>query len=261
MEIIKCKNCGADIDKNVASCPYCGELNYAGAEKEYMEHLGDIRTSLENLAGESNAEVIDEVANVGRVIKRSFIIMAVIIFILGGLYITGIVLSNANDAIYESAYGKSSYKDKVLWLSNYEPMLNEMYDNGEYEEIIAFKEEHSNEREYSYWKHSEFMELYGCYSEYNSLKDNSNINNSILGKMLYDVIMVQTYKDGNYTNLSKGDVAVLDELGAEMDNFYKDYLGIEGKEIDQLIKSICYENEHYYVNTSTCNSYVENLLD
>ena len=38
-----CTNCGAEIDENDASCPYCGYLSTYGAERNYMKELGVIR--------------------------------------------------------------------------------------------------------------------------------------------------------------------------------------------------------------------------
>lgn len=49
-----CPNCGAEIENDLSKCPYCGYINIEGAEKEYMEELGEIRVSL--------AEVDDEAA-------------------------------------------------------------------------------------------------------------------------------------------------------------------------------------------------------
>ena len=41
-----CTNCGAEIDENDASCPYCGYLNPYGAERKYMKDL-----SVQEIAG------------------------------------------------------------------------------------------------------------------------------------------------------------------------------------------------------------------
>ena len=45
--MIKCPNCGAEIDSNLAKCPYCGYINIHGAEKKYLDNLEDIRENLE----------------------------------------------------------------------------------------------------------------------------------------------------------------------------------------------------------------------
>lgn len=262
-KMIKCKNCGADIEENAAMCPYCGELNYKGAEKQYMEHLGDIKTSLEDLSSESTAEIMDEISNVGRTLKRSFIIIGIIILLFGGIYLFGIIAGVLGNNYYESLYGKSAYKDKVLWLSKYEAELNKMYADGQYEEIVEFKDEHYSDKGngFSYWKHADFIELYSFYCEYLRLKDNSNLDDFVLGTMLCDVISIQTYKEGRYTDLSKEDMELLDKLGLEMDSFYMDYLGIQADEADRIKKEICYEHGNYYISSTTCAKYVEKYAD
>lgn len=45
-----CKNCGAHFDDLLPKCPYCGEFHYAGAQKEYMDHLEDMKDDLEDLS-------------------------------------------------------------------------------------------------------------------------------------------------------------------------------------------------------------------
>ncbi len=44
--MIKCPNCGAEIESNVTKCPYCGYINVPGAEKKYMDDLEDIKENL-----------------------------------------------------------------------------------------------------------------------------------------------------------------------------------------------------------------------
>ncbi len=46
-ELIICPNCGADIEKDVNRCPYCGFINREGAEKKFKADLNDIREDIE----------------------------------------------------------------------------------------------------------------------------------------------------------------------------------------------------------------------
>ena len=45
---IICGNCGAPMGETDAYCPYCGIMNYNGAEKEYFEQLEGIKDKLED---------------------------------------------------------------------------------------------------------------------------------------------------------------------------------------------------------------------
>ncbi len=45
--MIICPNCGAEIEENVAKCPYCGYINIKGAEKKYNEEIDEIKANIE----------------------------------------------------------------------------------------------------------------------------------------------------------------------------------------------------------------------
>ncbi|MCR5002194.1 MAG: zinc ribbon domain-containing protein [Lachnospiraceae bacterium] len=45
--MIACPNCGAEIEKDVSRCPYCGYINIEGAEKKFASDLGEIRENIE----------------------------------------------------------------------------------------------------------------------------------------------------------------------------------------------------------------------
>ena len=42
-KLIVCNSCGAQYGSDHSTCPYCGTMNYEGAEKAYFEKLEDIR--------------------------------------------------------------------------------------------------------------------------------------------------------------------------------------------------------------------------
>ena len=45
-----CPSCGAEFNKNLSQCPYCGNSNYYGQEKSYMKGLAGLRQRLAELA-------------------------------------------------------------------------------------------------------------------------------------------------------------------------------------------------------------------
>ena len=40
---IICNSCGAEFEDTLPKCPYCGSLNYKGAEAEYLGKLEGMR--------------------------------------------------------------------------------------------------------------------------------------------------------------------------------------------------------------------------
>jgi len=47
LELIICPNCGAQIEKDISRCSYCGYINKEGAEKKFKADLDDIREDIE----------------------------------------------------------------------------------------------------------------------------------------------------------------------------------------------------------------------
>lgn len=259
-----CHNCGASIDKDSPKCPYCGELNYSGAEKEYMEHLTDIKDNLESLSKESDNEVLEEIANVGRTLKRSLIIIGIIIFFFGSIVLLGVIIDKSSEKVIESTgYHVVTNKEKVIWLAEYEEKLNALYDEGNYDEIleIAKEQEDSSVSGYKAWRHHDFIEYYGYYNNYCSYLERTSLDKYNLADMLYDVLMLENYKEYNYKQFSKEEVEMLDGYAEELHGFYKEYLGLNEDDIEEVRQRICYANGSFYVSSSECRRYLESVME
>ena len=102
---IICSSCGAEFDNDMAKCPYCGTMNYEGAEKEYLEKLEDVREDLDDLNEVPLEETKDELKKQGRLIRKVLMVAIIIGFILFGW----IMLS-------EKAYERDEKAD-FLWKS------------------------------------------------------------------------------------------------------------------------------------------------
>ena len=46
---IICSSCGAEFEDTLPKCPYCGSLNYKGAEAEYLGKLESMRQDMQQL--------------------------------------------------------------------------------------------------------------------------------------------------------------------------------------------------------------------
>ena len=47
---VTCKYCSAEYPEELANCPYCGNANFYGQEKIYMQRMSQIRKRLASLA-------------------------------------------------------------------------------------------------------------------------------------------------------------------------------------------------------------------
>lgn len=81
---VTCDSCGADFDRKLPDCPYCGATNLWGNERQYMEQLEETREQLRKLPEGRKRE--------SRLVwKREATIVAVIIVVLllifGGIFL------------------------------------------------------------------------------------------------------------------------------------------------------------------------------
>lgn len=144
-----CNSCGAEFGNNEPKCPYCGTMNYDGAEKEYLEKLEDVREDMEDLKEVSAEETKKEIKKQGKFIKKIVIIVAIF-----GLIILGYSL------FIEKLFERDEKAD-YIWKSENYPIMNEMYENGEYEELAEFYIHASEDDKPVYdWEHYSFVSTY-----------------------------------------------------------------------------------------------------
>lgn len=121
-----CSSCGAEIDDSLPKCPYCDTLIATGAENEYMEKLYDIHEDLEELKEIPIETAKAEVKHQGRRIGKILIISIVIAVFLIAIFMW-----------YEKQYERDNTADYIWGQKNF-PVMSEMYENGEYDELEAF---------------------------------------------------------------------------------------------------------------------------
>ena len=68
-----CPSCGAEFNKNLSQCPYCGNSNYYGQEKSYMKGLAGLR--------DINKKIIVEEA-----VKVLVLVLAVVIILVAAIF-------------------------------------------------------------------------------------------------------------------------------------------------------------------------------
>lgn len=68
-----CPSCGAEFNKNLSQCPYCGNSNYYGQEKSYMKGLAEL--------ADINKKIIVEEA-----VKVLVLVLAVVIILVAAIF-------------------------------------------------------------------------------------------------------------------------------------------------------------------------------
>ena len=86
---ILCRSCGAEYDGRETKCPWCGTRTDAGAEREYMDRLSDVKEDLESL---SDIPGQNFRRNAGEQFRhlRGILIVALILFLIpAGMLVSG----------------------------------------------------------------------------------------------------------------------------------------------------------------------------
>lgn len=127
--MIECQSCGAQFDIMEKVCPYCGSTNLIGAKADYRRKLDDMLVGLDDMKDEAFEETGHELKRSGSKLLRILCLVIVIVAIL-------LVISRIVDSRYEK-----KLIDDYSWKQEYFPKMDELYDSGEYEELLNLFEQ------------------------------------------------------------------------------------------------------------------------
>lgn len=151
---IICTSCGGEFEDNLPKCPFCGSMNLSGAEAEYMDKLDDVREDMEELEDTPIEETRKEIRKQGRFLKKTFLVIAVI---LVGL----IVIWGIHEKLY-SRYDRDAKAD-YLWQKENFPMMDQLYQERKYDELVEFlNSDAAIDKPVWEWEHYEMIETYGA---------------------------------------------------------------------------------------------------
>lgn len=124
--MIRCNNCGADIEETQTQCPYCHAMQYEASEKEYMNHLYKMNDTMDGL---------DENAN--RYIRNRIICHAVItLAAVAAALLVGTAWGYTKyRSYYNSASERREIAEGMAWYDENVPQINEAYEQGNFADI------------------------------------------------------------------------------------------------------------------------------
>lgn len=144
---IICTSCGAPYGADLPKCPYCGALNAAAAEEEYLEKLQDVRQDLEELKDESTRATGRELARSGRMLRRVVVTVVCLIVIAAGL------------RTWLHQRDVRQQREDYVWRSENFPLLDGYYESGDTEAMLAMFNEASEKGKPVWdWKHAAYCD-------------------------------------------------------------------------------------------------------
>ncbi|MBR5579523.1 MAG: hypothetical protein IKW28_11085 [Lachnospiraceae bacterium] len=227
-----CKNCGGKLEEQYSYCPYCGCVNELMADKHYINEMKNISRDLEELPEETR-EIYQSAARkeINKTIRIILIILG-ILFIL--IFLSGLLaLSFREDP--------KTMEKELQWEREYFPVLDELYENKEYDKILSFMEEHYEDSGQCYylWDNYVFIDLYARYQE--CLRQKEIMDNKIeTGKysdavLIYDSCQVIYYRQMNREH--KWETKQEKQLSLwsdEMEAFLREYVNLTEEQTELL---------------------------
>ncbi len=143
--LIRCANCGAEFDAALPRCPYCGRMNVPAAEDEYMDHLEDIRTDLDDLEGLAGRKARERL----KISARKILLTVLVLLAAAGLIL--FVRIRADRAEAEAS------RAEYLWQRDAFTRLDELYAARDWDGLEqAFREGLDADHEMYQYAHGTF---------------------------------------------------------------------------------------------------------
>ena len=142
---IICSSCGAEFEDTLPKCPYCGSLNYKGAEAEYLGKLEGMRQDMQK-------ELKKKLKKKQKFVIKLLILLAALAAILA-VIVFRVRYIEPRDA-------RADY----LWEKENFPVLDRLYQEQDFEGLTDFYEQAVIEdRVINRWEHSGiFTRLMSC---------------------------------------------------------------------------------------------------
>ncbi len=242
-----CPSCGAVMEEHEAKCPYCGNINVPAAEREYMNKLYQMKDTLEQLPEES---LEYQKKRMTSSVKKLFMIL-----ITGFMILLAFWNFLAWRETQERKQQRENFEENQAWLEEYSPILDEWYENGEFDKIAVFKYQSlENEgRGISLWNHSTFIDYYEaylvCLDWYETPLTEEELDTMNFPGGLYQAIkLLYLYKEepemeenrdllyGVY-GLTERDREYIESYREIAEKFLYEKLGIESQEIENFYET------------------------
>lgn len=246
-----CKQCSAEFDDTLPQCPYCGALNYTGAEQEYFEHLQDLNHEMAEMSDDSEETFKSGFKKSMTIVISIIAVLIVLIGLLMGAVFYFMNLSDQKD--------EENYQASRIWKNTYYEQLDEMYDQGNYDDITRFLNDHVNDKGYYpyEWEHMDFIQAYQKYQ--NFLEDSAEFDSNNLTYMywtLYDILYMQTIVDQPYLTYTEEECAQISEWATETYAFLTDHMGLSESEIEEMKKETL-SDDYTYPIAEKCKKYIK----
>ncbi|MBQ3105489.1 MAG: zinc ribbon domain-containing protein [Lachnospiraceae bacterium] len=253
-----CVNCGASFEETMPECPYCGHMYEAGAQREYMDQLQELKEELSDVTEESHRLYREER---NRILKKVLQIMGGAFLIIGGLTLlmTGLV------RWIDSGFGESDTKAELIWQNANFPKLDAWYEEGDYDAILSFYDKLLQTEEKGYtaiygWDHMMLVWDYEMYAGAIRIRDALRAGETLSSYEAREAVScaMELVYFKNPAMYGEEEKAVLEGWQRKMREFLLGELGFDEAEADRLYEKI---NRDGYLDYQKCDEYTDKIAE
>lgn len=259
-----CPNCGAAIYVNEPKCPFCGYINFEGAEEKFMQDMGRTEDDLRHIPELQKKNYNKSMKKSSKMIVITIVVVALIMLGLFGVY-------RVIDTLFSYNYwDEYDAKAETLWQREAYPLLDEMYEAGDYDGIIEYEESIYviNEKEGTHhsiydWEHADLITAYRYYTylqEYVEVLDRDGELSKYEAEGIVYYCMWFHYRDYDkeYSDLTDKDLEIAETYRSYADDILFNRLKFTEEEADAL-----YEDSVEYgsISPKTCYKYADKVRE
>lgn len=255
-----CRNCGAKFEDKEPKCPYCGTINLAGAEAQYMDKLENILEHTENL------EEIPSETYTNQLKKHSKFTVKIVLIVTGicaGLFLLFQLSTKIYHTITERQI-QTSRQEIRKFEEKYFPALEQLYEEGNdeatYNYLVPLYEEKGSDALFN-WEHETYYLFYGYYQYVQQLlkdEQKQNISEDDWAYGLYCALQLSpdAISETDLERMSPKDKEKLALLQKEASEFLENHMNISVQKQKQIYKECC---EDGFLSLKQCQKYYSKL--
>lgn len=249
-KLISCKSCGAKFEQDLPKCPYCGTLNYKGAEKEYLNKLESIKEDLEDLQEVPEHEIKKEIKKQGGFVGKVLLIVSILMV---GLFLF---------FYWQRRDWTRDRKADYLWMQENYPSMDELYEKKQYEQLMSFFLDAIEEEKPIWdWEHADFCNIYLDIMEGYEILDmelaGQQLSKGDYGFLFYCGWIVKgiAFRD----NIKEEEAERLSTYGVRMLSDFESRWNMNQEDYHMFLEQI--EKNQGIVNYDDCAKYIQNWYE
>lgn len=255
---IICKNCGAAMNESDAKCPFCGYINYIGAEEAYMDELYQTEDEMQGLVDDQVNNIKNEVKNNVQFIRNimigAFVFLVLIALLIGGIFCIRFI---------ENKIEHVQNVKKIEWQRENFPKLNKMYEEEDLEGIIAFIDQDESQvgKDALYeWEHYSFII---CHMDFLELKDRASgeLTKYDVDYLLYHSLWYY-YRcyESSYHKFTEKELRYLEEeYRVKVLDILHNTFHLKDEDLDEKFNDLNHKDFPTELDYEKCNEYAESI--